>query len=194
MNLPVEFGNVGIFDVIGVHDRHVELAQQRDEFGVAETIVANLDDVPQRLSVEFCRQQFEEAAEVGSIEFLGRRELPEQGTKSLAEFGYAGIKKPLDRVARFLEHAPVGRKTRALERELETVWHFARPFAERCRRLGTVEGAIDLDRGEPLGGVSELLRMRQTFRIEISALIVCNDLAMTPSSFPVFSPQDRMVP
>src|ERR1700751_2039224 len=82
------------------------------------------------------------------------------------QFRYAGIKKALDRVARFLEHATVSGKARALERELEPVGHFARPFAKGCRRLGAVEGAIDLDRGEPLGGVSELLRMRQSFRIK----------------------------
>ena len=87
----------------------------------------------------------------------------------IAKLGYAGIKEPVDRVARFLEHATVGGKARALERELEPVRHFARPFAERCRRLGAVEGAIDLDRGEPLGGVSELLRVRQAFGIELTA-------------------------
>src|SRR5690348_9334480 len=83
-----------------------------------------------------------------------------------AELGHAGIEKTLDRVARFLEHTPVGGEARALKRELEPVRHLARPFAEGCRRLGAVEGAIDLDRGEPLGGVSELLRMRQALRIK----------------------------
>src|SRR5215470_5399731 len=152
--------------MIGVHDRHVELAQQCDELAAAKAVMADLDNMAQRLSVEFCRQQFEKAAEVGRVEFLGRGELPEQGTEAPAEFGYAGIKKALDRVARFLEHATIGGKARTLERQLEPVRHFARPFAERRRRLRSVEGAIDLDRGEPLGRVSELLRMRQTLGIE----------------------------
>src|SRR5262245_30270578 len=87
----------------------------------------------------------------------------------ISKLGHAGIKKPLDRVARLLEHAPVGGKARSLERELEPGRHFARPFAERCRRLAAVESAIDLDRGKPLGGVSELLRMRQALGIELTA-------------------------
>ena len=163
--------------MIGVHDRHVEFAQQRDEFPVAKAVVAHLDDVTQRLAAELCRQQFEEAAEVAGIEFLGGCELPEQGAEMPAEFGYAGIKKALDRVAGLLEYAPIGGKTRTLERELEAVRHFARPFAVGCRRLGAVEGAIDLDRGKPLGGVSELLRMRQALGIEIAAALFLNDLA-----------------
>src|SRR5689334_11197289 len=82
------------------------------------------------------------------------------------QFRYAGIKKAIDRVARFLEHATVSGKAQALERELEPVGHLARPFAKGCRRLGAVKGAIDLDRAEPLGGVSELLRMRQALGIK----------------------------
>ena len=152
--------------MIGVHNRHVEFAQQRDEFPVAKAVVAHLDDVAQHLAAELCWQQFEEAAEVARIEFLGGCELPEQGTETPAKFGYAGIKEALDRVAGLLEYAPIGGKTRTLERELEAVRHFTRPFAEGCRRLGAIEGAIDLDRGEPLGGVGEFLRMRQAPGLE----------------------------
>src|SRR6516162_959248 len=168
--------------MIGVHNRHVEFAQQRDEFPVAKAVVAHLDDVTQRLAAELCRQQFEEAAEVAGIDGC---ELPEQGTEMPAEFGYAGIKKALDRVAGLLEYVPIGGKTRTLERELEAVRHFARPFAVGCRRLGAVEGAIDLDRGEPLGGVGEFLRMWQALGIEHSAALFLNDLAddATPRVF-----------
>ena len=38
----------------------------------------HLDDVAQRMAVEFVRQRFEEFAEIGRVEFLERRELPEQ--------------------------------------------------------------------------------------------------------------------
>ena len=40
--------------MIGVHDRHVELAQQRDEFRRAEAVVADLDDVAQRMPAKEC--------------------------------------------------------------------------------------------------------------------------------------------
>jgi hypothetical protein len=52
--------------------------------------------------IEFCRQQFEKAAEIGWIELFGRRELPEQWAKPIAEFGYPGIKKAFDRVTGLL--------------------------------------------------------------------------------------------
>ena len=43
--------------------------------------------MPDSVSVEFVRQQFEEPAEIGGVEFLGRGELPEQRPKVVAEFG-----------------------------------------------------------------------------------------------------------
>ena len=70
--------------MIGVHDRHVELAQQRHEFRRAEAVVADLDDMAQRMPAEAVRQQFEKAAEIGRVEFFGRRELPQQGAKPVA--------------------------------------------------------------------------------------------------------------
>src|SRR6516225_9546638 len=84
----------------------------------------------------------------------------------LAEFRYAGVKKALDRIAGFLEHAPVGGKARALEREFEIFGHLARPFAKCCRGLRAIERAVDLDGGQALGGVSELLCMRQALWIK----------------------------
>ena len=107
--------------------------------------------------IEFVRQQFEKAAEVGGVEFFGRRELPEQGAEMIAEFGDAGIEEALDGVARLLEHAPVDGKARTLEREHEAGRHLARPFAERRRRLRAVERAVDLDRGQPLAGIGQFL-------------------------------------
>src|SRR6516162_781918 len=102
--------------MIGVHNRHVEFAQQRDEFPVAKAVVAHLDDVTQRLAAELCRQQFEEAAEVAGIDGC---ELPEQGTEMPAEFGYAGIKKALDRVAGLLEYVRLVAKRGPLSENLK---------------------------------------------------------------------------
>src|SRR5579862_5015754 len=86
-----------------------------------------------------------------------------------AKLGDAGIDKALDGVAGLLEHPPVDGKARAFERKHEILRHFARPFAERRRRLRAVKRAVDLDRGQPLGGVGKLLRVRQTLRIEDAA-------------------------
>ena len=155
--------------MVGEYNRHFVLAQQRDEFGRAKTIVADFDDVTQRAAVDFVRQQFEEAAEIGGVEFFGRRELPEQGAEMVAKPGDAGIEKALDGVARLLEHPAIDGKARALEREHEILRHLARPFAERGRCLRAVERAVDLDRGQPFGGVRKLLRMRQALGVERAA-------------------------
>jgi hypothetical protein len=87
----------------------------------------------------------------------------------VAKLGDAGIEKALDRVARLLEHPPVDGKARALERKHEILRHLACPFAERRRRLRAIERAVDLDRGQSFGGVAELLRVRQTLRVENAA-------------------------
>src|SRR5580704_10057386 len=87
----------------------------------------------------------------------------------VAKLGDAGIEEALDRVAGFFEYAPVDGKARALEREHEIWRHLARPFAKRRRRLRAVERAVDLDRGQPLGGVGKLLRVRQILGIKHAA-------------------------
>src|ERR1700675_2056829 len=87
----------------------------------------------------------------------------------VAKLGDAGIEESLDRVAGLLEYAPVDGKARAFEREHEILRHFARPFAERRRRLRAIKRAVDLDRGQPFGGVGKLLRVRQSLRVENAA-------------------------
>ena len=164
-----DVGDVWIFGVVGEYDRHFECPQQRNEVRRAETVMAHFDDVADRVAAEFIRQQFQEAAEIGGVEFFRRRELPEQGTETVAELGHAGIEKPLDRVAGLFEDAPVDGIARALEREHETRRHFARPFAKRRRGLRAVERAVDFDRGQPLAGIGQLLRVWQTLRIKHAA-------------------------
>ena len=109
---------------------------------------------------------FEEFSEIRRIEFLGRRELPEQGAEMLAELGHAGIQKAFDGIAGLGEHAAVHRKTRTFQREHEAVRHLARPLAKRRRRLRAIESAVDLDRGQPLARIGQLFRMRETLRIK----------------------------
>src|SRR5271169_2152518 len=84
----------------------------------------------------------------------------------VTQFGHAGTEKSLDRVAGLLEHAPVDGKARAFEREYKALRHFASPFAERRRRLRTVERAVDLDRGQVLAGIGQFLGVRQALGIE----------------------------
>src|SRR5262249_48606313 len=68
--------------VFGKDHRHVELTQKRDERRRLETVVTDLHDVTQSVPVESLWQQFEESAEIGFVEFLVRRELPEQGAEA----------------------------------------------------------------------------------------------------------------
>ena len=161
-----DVGDFGVLVMFGVDDADAELARQRDEGRGLEAVIADLDHVAQPVTVECLRQQFEEPAEVLLIEFLVRRELPEQGSKPRPQLGHAGLEKSFDRVAGLRQHAPVYGVARSLHRKHETVRHFGSPLA-KCRRcLGAIEGAVDLDRGEVHAGVGKLARMRQALRVE----------------------------
>ena len=100
--------------MIGEHDRDAELAKQRDEVRCAEAWMADLDDVANSPPIGLGRQQCEEFSEIGGIEFLGWRELPQYRTKPVLELEYAGTEKTFDGIAGLSEHATVGRKSRAL--------------------------------------------------------------------------------
>src|SRR5260370_16319932 len=95
----------------------------------------DLDDVSQRPPVELARQQFQKLAEIGLVELLGRRELPEHGAEAVAELQHAGIVEMLDGIAGLRQHPAVGGKARALDREHKTVGDLARPFAHSLRLL-----------------------------------------------------------
>src|SRR5262249_40565605 len=140
-----------------------------DEGWRAEAVVADLHHVAQLSSIERWWQMLEETTEVGFVEFLRRRELPEHRAEMLSELEHAGIEEMLDRVARLLQHTPVHGKPRSFDRKDKTVRHFACPFAKSRGRLRAVKGAVDLDRGEALARVGKLLRVRQPFGIEHSA-------------------------
>ena len=120
-------------------------------------------------AIEVTGQQSEEGREVGLLEFLGRRELPQQGPEPVAQLGHAGIEETGDRFAGIAEFAPMGDEPRPLDREHEILRNLARPLAIGRGRLGAVEGAVDLDRGEVARGIAELLRMGQAFGIEHAA-------------------------
>src|SRR5262249_2391321 len=126
-----DVGDIRIGSMVGVDRRHAELTKQRDECRRLEAVVANLDHVPQATSVEAAGQQLEKSAEVGLVELLERRELPEQRAELAAELSDAGVEKPLDRLAGLHEHAAVGDEPRSLDGEHKIWRHLARPFAER---------------------------------------------------------------
>src|SRR5580693_919996 len=115
---------------------------------------------------KFARQKLEEFAEIRFVEFLGRRELPEYGAEAVAEFEHAGIVKPLHGIAGLRQHAAVGGKARAFQREHKAVGHLARPLAKTLRLLRAVIGAVDLDRGEFRSRVLQLFGLDEFFRVK----------------------------
>src|SRR5262249_4709384 len=153
----------------GMARRDPELAAPRAEGARAAGVVAPLHHVAKLAPVERLGQQLEEAAEIGLVEFLERRELPEQWPEPVAELGDAGIDEALDRVAGLAQDAAVGGEARCLDGEHEAVGHLARPPAEALGLLRAVIGRVDLDRGEALARVGEFLRLREPLRIEDTA-------------------------
>src|SRR4029077_17190849 len=131
-----------------------------------EAVVADLDHMAQRAAIKCLREQLEKAAEIGLVEFLVRRELPEQGAEAGPQLRQARVEEALDRIAGLFERAPIDRITRTFQRKNKSLGHLGRPFAKRRRVLGPVEGAVDLDRGQVFGGIAKLARMRQAFGIE----------------------------
>src|SRR5579871_3924180 len=152
--------------VLGKHHGRLEFTQQRNKGRSAETVVPYLDDVTQLAAVDLARQQLQEFTEIGFVEFLGRRELPEHRAEPVAELEHAGVVEIFDGVAGFGEHAPVGGEARSLQREHKTIRHLACPFAEALGFLRAVIGAVDFDRGQLRGRVLQLLRLRELFRVE----------------------------
>ena len=106
------------------------------------------------------------AAKSAGSNFLNGANCQSRGPSLSPSSVHAGAEEALDRFAGLVEHAAVGDEARALDGEHEAVRHLARPFAEGRRRLRAVERAVDLDRGQPLAGVGQLLRVRQALRIE----------------------------
>src|SRR5690606_19175676 len=60
-------------------------------------------------------------------------------------------------------------EARGLDGEDEAVGHSIAPLGEARRRLGAVERAVDLDRGQVSPGMFKLARMRQAGRVEAAA-------------------------
>ena len=155
--------------MFGVADGGAVIARHSDEGRRLEGVVADFDDVAQRVAIELVRQQIEEGAEVCFIKLFMRRKLPEQRAEFRTQFGNAGFEKAFDRVAGFRQHTAIDRVTRPFQREHEIVRYFRRPFAVRLGRLRRIERAIDLDGGQALAGISQFFRVRQAFWIKHAA-------------------------
>src|SRR6478752_899638 len=112
------------------------------------------------------REQREESAKVGLIEFLEWSELPEQGAEPVAQLCHASLEEILDRLAGFGEHPAIGGEARALNGEDKPVRRLARPFAEGLRLLRAIKGGVDFNRGEMARRIGKLLRLRQALWIE----------------------------
>lgn len=67
--------------MVRVNDGCAEAAREGDEARIFEAFMTDFDGVAQWQSVELAGQQLKKRAEVGLVEFLGRRELPEQGAE-----------------------------------------------------------------------------------------------------------------
>src|SRR5262245_18374830 len=155
--------------MLGEDHRHVELPKQRNKSWRFEAIVSDFHHVTQRMSIERVGQQFEKAAEIRFVIFLEWREQPEEGAEAGAELCDARGQEMSDRIAGFLEHAAVYCIAGTLYRKNKSLGHLGSPFAKGRRSLGTVENAVDLDRGQMLPSVFEFSRMRQPFGIEDTA-------------------------
>ena len=64
--------------------------------GTTKLCVADFDDVPQRALAGLAGQQVQEGAEIVAVEFLERRELPEDRAELVAELEDAALEEPVD--------------------------------------------------------------------------------------------------
>ena len=100
---------------------------------------------------------------------LGRRELPQDRSQLVAQFGKALIEKLLNRISAFCQNLARSRIAGGLDGELETFRYGLAPFAPAGRLLPAIEGGIYLDRSKMLRGVFQLSPLDQTVGIEDAA-------------------------
>src|SRR6185295_11827471 len=125
--------------------------------------------MPQALRVERFRHKLKKFAEILFVEFLCRRELPEEGAEAGTEFGDAGIQEYFYRIRSLGKNAAVRRVTRSLQRKDKSLRRFSRPLSKRRWFLCAIKRSVDFDRSEMRARILEFLRMRQSFGIEHAA-------------------------
>ena len=151
------------------HDRHRELAQQRDEFGRAETVVAHFDDVAQRAAVNFSGSNSRKPPKSAASNFLVGANCQSSGPRWSPSSVMPESRKRLIESPASLSTRRLTAKRGPLSANTKPGRHLACPFAKRRRRLRAVERAVDLDRGQPFACISKFLRVRQALRVKHAA-------------------------
>src|SRR5260370_11440365 len=128
------------------------LAGEIDEGDIEKARMSHLDHMTHVFAFDATRQELEKSGDVVRLESLAGMELPEYRPELSTQFQHAAGEEAVDRSARLGEHAALGGGARRLERKHKIIRRFARPFAKALPRLRAIEGAIDLDRGQPAAG------------------------------------------
>ena len=162
-------GDLEVRAVVVDDEGHPASAQQVDERIGGNLRVAKFNDVPQRPAVDTLGQKLDERREGVFADRHVRGKLPQDRSERVAQFENAACQKAINRRAGTGEIGAMRRKARALEREDEIVRRLVVPAAEARRLLGTVEGAVDLDRSELAACVAELTCLLQARRLEDAA-------------------------
>src|SRR5215472_10060220 len=150
--------------------RDAMLAQKVEERRRAKALMPHLDHMPQGAAADLLRQQFQKRREIVGVERFERRELPEKRPELVAEFGQAAAEEALDAVPGLGERAAALRYiARPFQRKDKPVRRLAAPFLKARRRLRTVEGAVDLDRGDVPAGIGQFFGLAQPRRVKGAA-------------------------
>src|SRR5579859_5662222 len=112
------------------------------------------------------RQHVEEAREHLRPESCIGRQLPQDRPELCPQPQHARAEVIRERRLDLAELQHMRDVAAALEREDEILGRLAMPLLEQLRSLQRVKGAVDLDAVEPLRGVSELIPLPQSLRIE----------------------------
>jgi hypothetical protein len=177
--------------VVGDDQGDVVLAEQVDEFGDQEALVADLDHVPDRPVrgglgcrvrdpvvvvageargvVVVAWEQLEERAQPLRPEAEPLGELPQDRAQLPAQRQHALAEEVGQRLRRVVELLHVGDEAAALDGEHEVVGRGITPRLEVRLPLERVERAVDLDGGEAAARVLHLGALRQAGRVELAA-------------------------
>ena len=96
----------------------------------------------QRIAVLAIGNEVQKPGEIVSPEMLGRRELPQDRSQLVAQFGKPLIEKLLNRISAFCQNLARSRIAGGLDGELETFRYGLGPFAPAGRLLPAIEGGI----------------------------------------------------
>jgi hypothetical protein len=134
--------------------------------GCHEALVPDLESVAQGDSIHLPGQHAEEGVDFRGVERLARRQLPEERTELCLQLRQATVDEARQAFSRGAQVAAVDDKAGRLEREHKVIGRFVAPLREHCRRLQSIERAVDFDRGDLPAGVVQLLILGNVFRVK----------------------------